>query len=208
MIKLKNMLKDLLKSKVFNIIIKGALENKEILDIVLFGSVARGKENPRDIDLLIIYSSNENADELSYNIRKKLESEGFSAHIISKTYNELFNSEFLARESILTEGFSLRKRRNFSSMFSYTGFILYRYSLKELNNSERMQFYYSLYGRGNEEGVLHHFEAFKFSNNLIMSSIENSENIKLFLNSKKIPYKEIPIMIPTRISSKKFFENL
>ena len=65
-------------------------KNKDkIIDIILFGSVLKGKENPRDIDLLILFKEKKNLD-LSYELKKRLKN--FNLDINSKSYNELFDT--------------------------------------------------------------------------------------------------------------------
>src|SRR3989344_1739284 len=47
-------------------------KNKDkIIDIILFGSAIKGKENPRDIDLLILFKEKKDLD-LSYELKKRL----------------------------------------------------------------------------------------------------------------------------------------
>ena len=50
------MLKKLLKNAVFKSEIRKFFRKNEseIVDIILFGSIVKGKEKPRDIDILII----------------------------------------------------------------------------------------------------------------------------------------------------------
>ena len=45
-------------------------KEKEIHDIVVFGSIVRGKEKPGDIDVMVIFKKNVNK-EIEYQIRKK-----------------------------------------------------------------------------------------------------------------------------------------
>ena len=81
------MLKELLKNtKLMSKVQALIKENQdEILDIVLFGSSVRGKEKPRDIDLLIIYKTKSNS-ELNYEIKKEFEIFGIEADLVAKTY--------------------------------------------------------------------------------------------------------------------------
>jgi len=194
------MLKELLKNKKFSKIIEEYLKKSEIIDIILFGSIIRGKENPKDIDLLVIYSqSTKDIIEMNHTLKKQLEDTIQNIEITGKKYNEIFNQEFLARESILSEGFSMRQRKFLSECFGYKNFVLFRYSLKNLNKSKRMTFYYSLYGRGKEKGILEKNKSYKFSSTIILASVENSEVIKSFLEKWKINYTEFPIIIPETI---------
>ena len=68
-----------------------------------------------------------------------------------------------------------------------------------MSKSKKMIFYYSLYGRGKEEGLLKKTDSHKFSEGIIISKIENSEFIKEFLERGHIEYIEIPVLIPERI---------
>ena len=147
------MLKELLKNREFLKVIEQALKRPEIIDIMLFGSIVRGKEEPEDIDLLIIYSPQlKDYTELGYNLRKTLEKINRKISIIEKKYNEVFAPEFFANEALLSEGFSLRENGFLSDLLGYKSYKLFKYSLGSLSKTKRMQFYYSLYGRGKEMG--------------------------------------------------------
>ncbi len=74
---------------------------KEILDIVLFGSSTKGKEKPEDMDILVIYKEKENLN-LNNNLKHIT-----NASITSTTYQKLFNQTFLAREGYLLNGISI-----------------------------------------------------------------------------------------------------
>ena len=169
----------------------------EVLDIVLFGSSAKGKDKPGDLDLLIIYKSKVNS-ELNYKIKKELEILGFEIDLTAKTYNDLFESSFIARESYLSEGYSIIQKKFIAQGFGYKPMVIFKYDIKNFNKSQRMRFYYSLYGR-NSEGMLKKLKLYKFSERIIISPVEESERVKDYLNSWKMPYAEIPVLLPLRI---------
>ena len=200
------MLKELLKNtKLMSKIQALIKENQgEILDAVLFGSSVRGKEKPRDIDLLIIYKTKSNS-ELNYEIKKEFEIFGIEADLVAKTYRELFDSAFLARESYLSEGYSLIQKKSIADGFGYKQMVLFRYDIQNFNKSQRMRFYYSLYGR-NTEGMLKKLGLHKFSERIIISPVEESEEVKNYLKSWNIKYLEIPILIPARIVDSEVFK--
>ena len=196
------MLTELLKNKEFNKIIKSFIGNKEVIDIILYGSAVKGKEIPNDIDMLIIFSDKiekQTKEVLSYKIKKELEKVNKNFQLISKKYSEIFSAEFIVRESIISEGFSLKNKNFISDSLGYSNLVLFKYSLKNLNNSQRMRFYYSLYGRGKQEGILKKEKAYKFSNEIILSHVSTSEIIKSFLEKWQIKYTSMPIMLPKRI---------
>ena len=200
------MLKKLLKNtKLMNKISDIVEENKEeILDIVLFGSLARGKEKPRDIDLLIIYKTKINSD-LNYKIKKEFEILGIEVDLTPKSYSDLFKSTFVARESYLSEGYSLMQKNFIADGLGFRPMVLFRYNIQNFNKSQRMRFYYSLYGRSTE-GMLKKLKLHKFSERILISPVEESESVKEYLNSWNIKYLELPILIPARIVDSEAFK--
>jgi len=196
------MLTKLLKNTKFRTSVKEFFnKNKgELLDIVLFGSSMRGKDKPKDIDILILYKNNKDID-LSYEFRKEIEKIGFNVEVTDKTYKDLFNSSFKAREAFLGEGYSLVYDTFLSKGLGYMNLVLFKYNLKGFNKSKRMRFYYSLYGRNGRKGVLNDFSVIKFSDSVLLCPVQNSENIKEYLQNWGIDFIEFSLLIPDRLRS-------
>lgn len=192
------MLRELLKNKEFLKVIRAFLEKPEIIDVILFGSSVRGKDGPGDIDLLVVYSGEEIID-INYELRKKLGGINKNIEVIGKSYGDIFKPEFFAREAILSDGFSFKQKNFISKGFGYDNFILFKYSLRGFNKSRRMQFYYSLYGRGGRAGLLEKSKSYKFSDTIILCPVENSELIKNFLEKLKIEFVQSSILIPNKV---------
>ncbi|MBW2981324.1 nucleotidyltransferase domain-containing protein [Candidatus Woesearchaeota archaeon] len=193
----KGLLKDIrFKSEVKSFFSK----NKEkVLDIILFGSSVKGKEKPNDIDILILFKDKKDID-ISYELKKTIK--GFEVSITDKTYKELFEESFKAREAILAEGYSLVYNKFLAEGLGYMNFVLFRYELKGFSKSERMRFYYSLYGRGKDQkGVLEEFNCIKFSDAILLCPSTNTEKLKEYLENWKIRFIEFPILIPSRLKS-------
>ena len=200
--KSKELSKDLLKNKEFRKILKEYF-SKDILDIIVFGSFMKGKENPNDIDMLIIFPKKVNLD-LEYELRKDLSKLNFKFHVQGVSYKELFEAGFLAREGVISEGFSLLIEKPISECYGFLSYVLFKYNLEGMNASKKMMFYYSLFGRGKEQGVLQVYKSQKLSDNLIIVPVNNSENIRDFLDSKKIRYKSVNVLFSSIIN--KFLE--
>ena len=83
----------------------------EVDDVILFGSVVRGKKEPNDIDVIVLFESKVNKN-TEYEIRKILKKFSQKISVISKTKETAVNFSFDARESILFEGFSLITKEN------------------------------------------------------------------------------------------------
>jgi predicted nucleotidyltransferase len=195
------MSKELLKNTKFKSEIKNFFgKNKNlILDVIIFGSSVKGKEKPKDIDLLVIYKDKKDID-LSYELKKRLKNIGFEVEITDKTYHELFESSFNAREAMISEGYSVIQEKFLGEGLGYVNFILFKYELRGFSKSKRMLFYYALYGREkNPNGILKELNAIKFSETVLFCPIENSEKMKEFFNTWQIKYNEFPILIPKRI---------
>lgn len=194
------MLKKLLKTTAFKSEVRKFFRKYEedIIDIVLFGSTVRGKEKPGDIDILVIYKKRKNL-ELTYQLKRRLRRFHKDIRITSKTYKELFSPVFKAREAILSEGYSLIYNTFIAKGLGYNQFTLFRYNLKGLNKSERMRFYYSLYGREKKDkGMLDELNAVKFSDTILLCPVEHTEKMKEYLDNWKMEYIEFPIIIPSR----------
>jgi predicted nucleotidyltransferase len=197
------MLKELLKNKNFLKVINESLKNIEIVDIILFGSVVREKDKPNDIDILVLYlNESKKIENEIYGLRKNLEKIDKRFELIGKSYKEIFNSGFLARESLLSEGFSMRNKKPLAESFGYKSLVMFRYNLSGLSKSKRMQFYYSLNGRGKERGILNKTDSYKFSDNIIFSNISNSEFINDFFKNWEIKYSVFPLLIPINLLEK------
>lgn len=194
------MLKKLLENtKYLNEIKKFYAKNKgEIDDIVLFGSSVKGKSKPGDLDIILVFKNKENID-LEYQFRKIIKD--LNPEVISKTKDSVFSSNFKARESYFLEGYSLISNENISEKHGFFSSILFRYSLKNKSKSQRMLFYYVLYGRGSQKGVIKEYGLVKFSESTLLCPVGNSENVKDFFMHWKIEYAEFPVLMPLRVKN-------
>ncbi|MBN1503080.1 nucleotidyltransferase domain-containing protein [Candidatus Woesearchaeota archaeon] len=170
---------------------------EEILDIILFGSSVKGKDKPGDIDILVVYKDKEDL-EISYKLKKMLQE--YNVEVVSKTYETLISKSFKAREAYLTEGISLIRKKSIAESLGFFNGIMFKYSLKGKTKSNRMRFYYSLYGRNkNDKGIIHKYNLIKFSETILLSPVQESENIREFFKLWDIKYKEFPILMPERL---------
>jgi len=177
----------------------------EIVDVILFGSAVRGKDNPRDIDVLIIFNKKEDTD-ISYELRKKMEKLGYNTEITNRTYKNLFDSSFLPRENILSEGYSVILNKSLSEGFGYKPFSLFTYSLKKLSKSKRIIFHYALKGRNKKSGILEKMRGIKLGSLGILIPIENTENFEKFMKYWNVQFRKFDILIPERVVEYREFE--
>jgi len=174
-------------------------------DIILFGSAVRGKTNPKDIDVIILFKKNvdKNAE---YKIRKELERHYKNISIISKTVRSVLEPTFDARESILFEGISILSGKRLSETQGFSPLGMFKYDIKNWNNLKRTKFYYALNGRSGKGGILQSLDCIKLSDNIILTNLEHVDQIKEFLDSWNLTYIYIPTLIPSRLNKKSILQ--
>ncbi len=177
----------------------------EIEDILLFGSVVRGKSNPKDIDVLILFKKKVDKN-VEYKIRKELEKHYKNISIISKTKMNSLDPSFDARESILFEGTSLLSGKNLSERYGFSPVGMFKYNIKKWDNLKKTKFYYTLNGRSGKGGVLESFGGIKLSDNIILTPLDQIEQAKEFLDLWGLDYLYTPTLIPTRLNKKSILQ--
>jgi len=171
-------------------------KSKDIFDIVLYGSAVKGKEEPEDVDILVIFKDNplnkraETAQSLKENFAKKLEG------IDIKTINlqELFESDFLARQAALIEGYSLLHNMPFCERMGFKGYALFTYTLKGLTQTDKTRFVYALSGRM-KEGIISELKAEPLGRGAVIVPISSSFRFEAFMQKWHLHYKKKSIMV-------------
>lgn len=170
--------------------------SQEILDILLFGSTVKGKDKPKDLDILILFKNKEN---LNITQELKMELQKFNPEITIKTWDSLRTSNFQAREAFLSESFSLIEQEYLSKTLGFQNITLFKYELKGLTLSKRVSFQYALYGRDKKSGIIKELSLTKFSDSVILCPVENTEKLKEFFKNWNLKINSFPILIPERI---------
>jgi len=168
---------------------KELLEDPEVLDVLIFGSTVRGKQTPSDLDVCVIWKGRKRA----------------VPGAISKTYAELFSPDFLAREDVLSDAFSLRLNKRLAEAFGYDSFVGFMYSLRRKDYNERARFHNALRNISKELEILR-FKGFA------LVPVAVSEKFKDFLEYWKVPFRETRILFPKQeyefLQGKKIEETL
>lgn len=173
----------------------------EIDDVVVFGSLMRGKPEPQDIDLLIIFKKKVDKD-IEYEYKKLLLPKIKNVSLISKTEETFQEPSFDAREGLLFEGYSLIKRDFLAARFGFVSLGLFFYSTNEMSNSNKTKFYYALNGRKPAEGMVEKLKGIKLSDNLIAFPLDKIEPAKNFFDFWKLEYRYVPALMPQRLGRK------
>jgi len=178
-----------LKSKEF-------AKKNNIFDIILYGSFVRGKEDYKDIDILVVFFDlplNQRL-EVSQRFKGILKKNIKNLDVKNVNLLELYDYNFLARNGILTEGYSLIKKTQFAKRMGFTGMVLFRYNLKNLNHNEKTKFTYSLIGR-NDEGIIKKTKSSPIGKGAILVPIENSSLFEDYLKKWRINFEKKNILI-------------
>ena len=186
----KNYLKFLeLNCKKFN------KENKEIWDIVIYGSFVKGKTDFNDIDIMVIFQnvSLNNRLEISQNLKHILKKEIKDMDIKTMNFEDFFDESFFARQGILIEGLSLIKNKPLAELIGFKGSSIFSYNLKNLNHNKKTQFTYALSGR-KSVGVLKLSKGISLGRGAVKIPIKNSLEFESFLQKWNIEYKKRNIL--------------
>ncbi len=167
--------------------------NKEVVDIVQFGSsVMEGKE-ARDIDIAVIFDKISLKEQIdgAYKIKKQIEKlTDKEIHISNFDLSNLFNEGNFAREGILFYGISLINGEAFSKKLGFSPKIQILYSLEKLKKKDKVRFHYMLRGKKGKYGMLRKYDGELVSSGVIEISPAYEElfvnEIKNFISDFKI----------------------
>lgn len=171
--------------------LKSENKDKTIFDIIIFGSLVKGKRQVRDIDILIIFLNGSLSERLNkiQKIKAKLKKTIKDKNIDIKQIllQELFSSSFFARTGIFLEGISIFKDAKFSETLGFRSFALFWYNLKDLTHTQKVKFNYILAGR-KTKGIIEELNGQRLVNGAIKIPMENSIIFEEFLKNNNINY--------------------
>ncbi len=110
---------------------KPVLNGPGVVDIILFGSAAKGKAAPRDLDLAVIVEAR------SARLDALLAERLGEYHVSTLTLKELVAAPPTLAATLLREGWSLREGRQFCARYRFTPCALYAYDLSALPNAKK-----------------------------------------------------------------------
>lgn len=165
---------------------KFARKNLDIADIIVYGSIVRGKEDARDIDVAIVLAAKTKEDRklsLAQELKESIEKNFPSMQIDVKAtdFADLCDASFLARQGIIAEGYSLLKKQYVAQYFGFRTFVLIKYSLKDLTYSQKKMLYYALKGRRGNKGMLDSWGGELISREVLRVPIDASHKIENLL---------------------------
>jgi len=158
------------------------LKNKNILDIILFGSSAKGKFSPNDIDAAII-----SEQEIKINI------ENF--HISLLKPRDFFVNPPPIINTLLREGYSLRNNKSLSETYNFSNKCLFVYGLSGLKPSSKVKIVNVLRGKDKRKGLVDEARGEWLANQVFIVPVEKEDIFEKFFINFKIKFKKSYILI-------------
>lgn len=156
------------------------LRDKNVKDIILFGSFVKGKENPKDIDLAII--SEENYSSFS------------NFHISVLNFEDFFKPTSLVK-TLFREGYSLKRNKSFSEVYGFKNKCLFKYDLTNLKQSGKVTVVNFLRGKSREKGLVLEKGGEWISNQVFLCPVIFESIFERFFLNKKIKFKKFYCLI-------------
>ena len=171
-------------------------KNHNIFDILIYGSIVRGKQRINDLDIAVILKNKIHLDDklkMAASLRDKLRFLDIELDVKVIDLADLLDAAFVARESIISEGYSILNKSFLHKLFGFNSYVLFYYKLDNLSPSKKKMFYYALKGRRGEKGVLEK-KGTQVGNCILKIKLQYSEEFKEILEYHKIEYSTEKIL--------------
>jgi predicted nucleotidyltransferase len=168
--------------------LKQWIKKEKVEDIILFGSSVRSKTNPNDLDLCIIISDSDEKRSLDLidSLAKAVERLKLKVHINILKRSDLVGNTLA--KTLLQEGISLNKGKNFASLLGFESLSLFLYSLKSFSPSQRVRFHYMLKGRYGTKGMLAAVQGDLWNPGVIAVPTSTEDKLKEIFDAWKVKY--------------------
>ena len=158
------------------------LLNKEIIDLIVFGSFAKNKINPKDIDIAAIVNAKPDITHL----KNKLIGIG-NLHLQIVSIEDYDNFIWI---TLIKEGFSIKHNKYLHEIYNIKPTVLFKYELKKLTPSNKVMF---------ERAIKNFKNIQKLSNRVVLVPINYSNEFRSFLRRWNIDiesseYELLPIV--------------
>jgi predicted nucleotidyltransferase len=172
---------------------------REVVAIILFGSVARGDyDEYSDYDLLVVFRDREGMwrrwDKLFQNVGRL----GLLVHLIPKSMDEFAESEPTFLREVLKHGVVLYSKYPFQSFLSplrLERMVLAAYSMRRLGQKDKMRLVYRLYGRKGSNGLVKRLGGLKIAEGCILIPEDASDALLKALTEYGVEVKTFNVYV-------------
>ncbi len=162
-----------------------------VVDILLFGSAVKGRSNPNDIDLCIVFR-----DKVDFSIVKEAESIlGDKFHISSLIVDNFFTNIHSLAKTVLFEGKSILTNKTLTKSLGFDSSLFFSYNLSKEDNSKKVRFVYLLRGRGNDLGLVKRWGGEFVSNNAFILPVDRDNETQEVFDSWKVNFKRKRLLL-------------
>lgn len=170
-------------------------KEKFLIDIFLFGSALKGKEKPKDIDVIVLFRDKdyERIEDILYQIKKIGEKLKIKPHLEPIIIDQLHDQKVYP--SLLHEGFSLKNMKFLHQKLNFKPFLLITYLLKNKKPSDKVRFSFALYGRKKGEGLLKKLKGEVLGKCSFLMPVDQQSVIESFFKQWDVKYTEQRIFI-------------
>ena len=163
--------------------LKNWIKENNAIDVIIFGSFARGNENPKDIDVCILINEfyEKEALKLVSSLSEFIKKYGINPHVNIITEKEFIEGNSMAK-TLIGEGVSILKGKALSDVLGYEKKSYFFYSLKKFTASKRVSFHYALNGRYGQKGFLIENKGELISAGVITAPTEYEDKFNQFFN--------------------------
>jgi|SRR3989344_2004716 len=174
--------------------LKAEQKDPALFDLVLYGSEAKGKSMPQDIDLAVIFKSGTLKERLAkiQTLKKKIPLNE-KIDIKGILWEELFQEEFFGRSGIFLEGISLFDGKPFAHKIGFAGQVIFIYNLHNKSHTQKVKFNYLLSGR-KSIGIIKKLNGKHLAHGVITIPINNSIEFEEVLHKHTINYSKMNIL--------------
>jgi len=161
---------------------KTELKDKDILDVILFGSTIKGKTSPEDIDIAIITKN-----------KQAINKTGF--HISTINPKDFFISPPSIINTLLREGYSIKNKKFLAENLKFENKTLFTYNLKSLTPSQKVKIVNILRGKNNQKGMVLENNGEWLANQVFTTPINNSNLFEKFFLNFNIKFRKNYILM-------------
>ena len=169
--------------------LKGLILDKEVIEIVVFGSAIKGKITPGDIDIAVI-SHEKPSPQLLAKI-KKLE----EFHVSMLTAKEFLIDSPSIVHTLIREGYGLKNKKLISENFRFVGKALFTYNLVQFASSPKVKIVNILRGKKGEKGIVEKNGGEWLANQTFTVPLNAEKIFEEFFSNFKINYSRFYILM-------------
>lgn len=161
------------------------MKEKDVIDIILFGSAIKGKLNPGDIDIAII------TEKQFLSLSEKLK----DFHVSNIQLKEFFVNPPTIINTLLREGYSLKHNKYLAESFNFLNRVLFNYSLTSLTPSKKVNLVNLLRGSKGEKGLVEKNGGEWLANQVFIVPVDISSLFEEIFNNFNINFKRRYVLL-------------